>query len=97
MDSIRRLRALLRIAGAVRHNPLELTTADVDAATAAGASDGDVQLAICIASAFSMYNRLVDGLRAMTPPTTESYEEAAKRIADHGYSARPMPSAPGTG
>ena len=52
----------------------------------AGATDGDVQLAVCIASAFSMYNRLVDGLRAMTPPTTEPYTEPARRIAEHGYS-----------
>lgn len=92
-----KMAALLRIAAAVRRNPLELTSADVDAATAAGASDGDVQLAICIASAFSMYNRLVDGLRAMTPPTTDPYAEPAKRIADHGYSARPMPAASGGG
>ena len=92
-----KMRALLQIAGAVRNNPLELTAADVATATTAGASDGDVQLAICIASAFSMYNRLVDGLRAMTPPTTEPYAEPAQRIADHGYSARRMPTAPGPG
>ena len=92
-----KLAALLRIASAVRHNPLDLTAAHIEAATTAGATDGDVQLAICIASAFSMYNRLVDGLRAMTPATTDAYGEPAKRIADHGYSARPMPAAPGPG
>ena len=73
-----KMRALLNIAGVVRRNPLELTAADVEAATSAGATDGDVQLAVCIASAFSMYNRLVDGLRAMTPPTTEPYAEPAQ-------------------
>lgn len=88
-----KLRALLQIAGVVRHDPLELTSADVDAATAAGATDGDVQLAVLIASAFSMYNRLVDGLRAMTPPTTEPYSEPARRIADHGYSGPPAAAA----
>ncbi len=81
-----KMRALLSIAGVVRRNPLELSAADVEAATSAGATDGDVQLAVCIASAFSMYNRLVDGLRAMTPPTTEPYAEPARRIAEHGYS-----------
>ena len=81
-----KMRALLNIASVVRRNPLELVAADVEAATSAGATDGDVQLAVCIASAFSMYNRLVDGLRAMTPPTTEPYAEPAKRIAEHGYS-----------
>jgi len=80
------MRALLNVASVVRRNPLELSAADVEAATSAGATDGDVQLAVCIASAFSMYNRLVDGLRAMTPPSTEPYAEPAKRIAEHGYS-----------
>jgi uncharacterized peroxidase-related enzyme len=87
-----KMRALLHIAGVVRHNPLELTPADVEAATGAGASDGDVQLAVLISSAFSMYNRLVDGLRAMTPPTTEPYAEPAQRIAEHGYSGGPIPT-----
>jgi uncharacterized peroxidase-related enzyme len=87
-----KMRALLHIAGVVRHNPLELTPADVEAATGAGATDGDVQLAVLISSAFSMYNRLVDGLRAMTPPTTEPYAEPAQRIADHGYSGGPIPT-----
>ena len=92
-----KMRALLHIAEVVRHNPLELTVADVEAATSAGASDGDVQLAVLIASAFSMYNRLVDGLRAMTPPTTEPYGEPAQRIAEHGYSRPPTASPAPTG
>jgi uncharacterized peroxidase-related enzyme len=92
-----KMQALLHVAGVVRHNPLELTAADVESATTAGATDGDVQLAVCIASAFSMYNRLVDGLRTMTPPTTEPYAESAQRIADHGYSRPPSPSSVSTG
>ena len=87
-----KMRALLHIAGVVRRDPLELTARDVEAATTAGATDGDVQLAVLIASAFSMYNRLVDGLRAMTPPTTEPYAAPARRIAEHGYSAPPPPA-----
>jgi uncharacterized peroxidase-related enzyme len=83
-----KLRALLHVAAVVRRNPLELTAADVAAATDAGATDGDVQLAVCIASAFSMYNRLVDGLRTMTPPSTDAYLESAQRIADQGYSRK---------
>jgi uncharacterized peroxidase-related enzyme len=89
-----KMRALLHIASVVRGNPLELTTDDVAAATSAGATDGDVQLAVCIASAFSMYNRLVDGLRAMTPPVTEPYAEPAQRIAEYGYSRGPTPATP---
>ena len=86
-----KMQALLHIARTVRRAPLELTADDVAAATSAGASDGDVQLAILIASAFSMYNRLVDGFRAQTPPAVEAYAERAAEIAEHGYSA-PRPA-----
>ncbi len=89
-----KMRALLNIASIVRRNPLELTSDDVAAATSAGATDGDVHLAVCIASAFSMYNRLVDGLRAMTPPVVEPYAEPAQRIAEFGYSRGPIPATP---
>ena len=89
-----KMRALLHIASVVRRDPLVLTTDDVAAATSVGATDGDVQLAVCIASAFSMYNRLVDGRRAMTPPVTEPYAEPAQRIAEYGYSRGPTPATP---
>jgi len=92
-----KMRALLHIAGTVRRNPLELAAADVDAAKAAGATDADVQLAVLIASAFSMYNRMVDGFRAMTPPTAEAYRERAGAIAEHGYSAPVALPIPGAG
>ena len=93
-----KMRSLLHIARTVRRNPLELSEDDVGAARSAGATDGDVQLAVLIASAFSMYNRMVDGFRAMTPPDPEAYRERAGQIAEHGYSAAPPsgtpPSAP---
>ena len=81
-----KMQALLHIARTVRHDPLRLTGTDVEAATAAGATDADVQLAVLIASAFSMYNRLVDGFRAKTPPTPEAFTERAAEIAERGYS-----------
>jgi uncharacterized peroxidase-related enzyme len=86
-----KMQALLRIARVVRAAPRELTGADVAAATEAGASDADVQLAVLIASAFSMYNRIVDGFRAKTPPSTEMYRARAAEIAQNGYSA-PRPA-----
>ncbi len=87
-----KMAALLHIARTVQHAPLKLTRADVAAAHDAGASEGDVQLAVLIASAFSMYNRLVDGFRARTAPSTEAYRARASEIADHGYSATPASS-----
>jgi len=90
-----KMQALLHIARTVRGNPLELTAADVDAAHDAGASDADVQLAVLIAAAFSMYNRMVDGFRAKTPPTAEAYRARASEIADHGYSDQRVTAIPG--
>lgn len=89
-----KMQALLHIARTVRRDPLALTAEDVDAAHAAGATDGDVQLAVLISSAFSMYNRMVDGLRAKTAPTTEAYAARASEIAEHGYSATSPIAAP---
>lgn len=89
-----KMQALLHIARTVRRAPRELTLAEVDDAYAAGASDADVQLAVLIASAFSMYNRLVDGFRAKTPPTAEAYRARAGEIAEHGYSAPQVQSVP---
>jgi AhpD family alkylhydroperoxidase len=85
-----RMQALLHVARTVRRDPLDLTASDVQAALDAGATDGDVQLAVLIASAFSMYNRMVDGLRARTPAAAEAYRARAGEIAERGYSAPPV-------
>jgi len=89
-----KMRALLHIARTVRGDARDLTSADVHAALAAGASDQDVQLAVLIAAAFSMYNRIVEGFRARTAPSTEAYRERAKEIAEHGYGQPRVPAQP---
>jgi hypothetical protein len=53
-----------------------------------------VQLAVLIAAAFSMYNRMVDGFRARTSPDVDVYRTRAEQIADFGYSARPVVATP---
>jgi uncharacterized peroxidase-related enzyme len=90
-----KMRALLHIARTVRRAPRELTAVDTAAALAAGATDADVQLAVLIAAAFSMYNRLVEGFRAKTPPSAEAYRARAGEIAAHGYSDQGVRSVPG--
>ena len=90
-----KMRALLHIARTVRREPRELSAADVAAAHAAGASDADVQLAVLIASAFSMYNRMVEGFRARTLPSADAYRARAAEIAAHGYSDQRVTSVPG--
>jgi uncharacterized peroxidase-related enzyme len=89
-----KMRALLHIARTVRREPRDLSAHDVAAAQAAGASDADVQLAVLIAAAFSMYNRMVEGFRARTPPTPEAYRARAAEIAAHGYSDQRVTSLP---
>jgi uncharacterized peroxidase-related enzyme len=88
-----KMRALIKIARTVGRAPLQLAAADVAAACDAGATDADVQLAVLIAAAFSMYNRMVDGFRARTPSDIEVYRPRAAQIAEHGYSARPAVAA----
>jgi len=84
-----KMRALLNISRTVQRRALDLTSVDIEAAKAVGASDADVQLAVLISAAFSMYNRLVDGFRAKTPPNVEMYSDRAAEIARNGYSAPP--------
>jgi uncharacterized peroxidase-related enzyme len=84
-----KMRALLEIARTVRGEASDLTAEDVEAAKASGATDGDVQLAVLIAAAFSMYNRMVDGFRARTAPSAAAYHSRAAEIAERGYSAPP--------
>jgi uncharacterized peroxidase-related enzyme len=90
-----KMRMLLHIARTVQREPRKLTTAEVAAARAAGASDADVQLAVLIAAAFSMYNRMVEGFRAKTPASLEAYRARADEIATHGYSDQRTTPVPG--
>ena len=90
-----KMQALLHISRTVRRQPLDLTADDVATALAAGATDADIQLAVLIAAAFSMYNRMVDGFRAMTPPSAEAYRARAGEIAEHGYSDQRVTALPG--
>lgn len=90
-----KMSALLDIARTVQREPRSLTRHDVTRALEAGASDEDTQLAVLIASAFCMYNRMVDGLRAKTPASADAYGARAREIAEHGYSDVRVKSIPG--
>jgi uncharacterized peroxidase-related enzyme len=81
-----KLAALVELARGVRADPRAVSRTEVERALEAGASDADTQLAVLIAAAFCMYNRMVDGLRAPTPPSAEAFRERAAQIAEHGYS-----------
>jgi uncharacterized peroxidase-related enzyme len=80
-----KLRALLRIAGAVRDDGRKVTTDLVDAARAEGATDLEIHDTVLIAAAFCMYNRYVDGLATLAPADPARYAQAAQRIIAEGY------------
>jgi uncharacterized peroxidase-related enzyme len=89
-----KMTALVAVARAVQRDPRSLRREDVVPALDAGATDADTQLAVLIASAFCMYNRMVDGLRARTPPSPDAYRARATEIAAHGYSDARVKSVP---
>ncbi|XVS67942.1 carboxymuconolactone decarboxylase family protein [Actinosynnema sp. CA-299493] len=80
-----KLRALLRIAGAVQQSGRNVTIDLVDAARAHGATDVEVHDTVLIAAAFCMFNRYVDGLGTLPMDDPEGYHDSARRIVEHGY------------
>ncbi|WBB96036.1 MULTISPECIES: carboxymuconolactone decarboxylase family protein [unclassified Solwaraspora] len=80
-----KLRALLKIAGAVARSGRQVDAALVDAARVAGATDLEVHDTVLIAAAFCMFNRYVDGLGTVLPADPGVYAERAQQVAANGY------------
>ncbi|MGI5186109.1 carboxymuconolactone decarboxylase family protein [Dactylosporangium sp. CA-152071] len=80
-----KLRALLRIAGAVQISGREVTAELIAAARAVGATDVEIHDTVLIAAAFCMFNRYVDGLGTFAPKGRDAYAESAHRIVEVGY------------
>jgi uncharacterized peroxidase-related enzyme len=83
-----KMKALLAIAAKVQRGGRIVTDEDVAAARAEGAVDRDIHDTVLIAAAFSMFNRYVDGLAALTPTDPALYAEMGKRMAEGGYASR---------
>ncbi|MET7876090.1 carboxymuconolactone decarboxylase family protein [Micromonospora profundi] len=87
-----KLRALLRIAGAVQISGRNVTSELVADARAEGATDLEIHDTVLIAAAFCMFNRYVDGLGTFAPIGQDAYAETTRRIIEVGYgSALPVP------
>ncbi|MCO1597516.1 carboxymuconolactone decarboxylase family protein [Micromonospora sp. RHAY321] len=80
-----KLRALLRIAGAVQISGRNVTAELVANARAEGASDLEIHDTVLIAAAFCMFNRYVDGLGTFAPEGQDAYAESTRRIVEFGY------------
>lgn len=86
-DISAKLKALLHVAGQVQKSGKAVTTADVAAARAAGATDVEIHDTVLIAAAFCMYNRYVDGLATIAPEDPAAYAQSAELIVASGYLA----------
>ncbi len=82
-----KLRALLNIAGKVAVDGKSVTSSDIEAARAEGATDLELHDTVLIAAAFCMYNRYVDGLDTWQPSDPEVYRERAHLLIENGYGA----------
>jgi uncharacterized peroxidase-related enzyme len=91
-----KLRALIGIAKKVRESGKKVTTADVAAARAQGATDMEIHDTVLIAAAFSMYNRYVDGLATFQPEEMAAYKPMGKMMAHDGYVRRETVGAGGS-
>ncbi len=86
-----KLRALLAIAAQVQQSGRAVTTDTVQAAKDQGASDVEIHDTVLIAAAFCMFNRYVDGLGTIAPPTRADYEPMGEMIVSVGYAASTPP------
>lgn len=86
-----KLRALLRIAGAVQQSGRNVSGKLVEDARAEGATDIEIHDTVLIAAVFCLANRYVDGLGTI-PGDAVHYVETTKRIVESGYSGRRAPS-----
>ncbi len=76
---------LLDIAERVRVGGRNVPDELVARARDLGAGDRHIHDTVLIAAAFCMFNRYVDGLRAITPENREDYVSMGERMATAGY------------
>src|ERR1700678_474762 len=87
-DISEKLKALLVIAAKVQKGGKQVTTVDIEAARAEGATDIEIHDTVLIAAAFCMFNRYVDGLDTWQPRNADIYREIGKQTASLGYARR---------
>lgn len=80
-----KVKALLRIALAVRESGRAVTDALMADARAEGATDVELHDTVLIAASFCLFNRYVDGLGTIAPDDPAAYADIGKRLAAGGY------------
>lgn len=84
-----KMRALLEIARATQKNGRMVTPEMVAKARQEGATDRELHDTVLIAALFSLYNRYVDGLAAVTPDDPAFYDRLGHILQDKGYLPSP--------
>jgi alkylhydroperoxidase family enzyme len=79
-----RHKVLFRLIDKVNHDSPRMTSADLDAARAAGWTDEELYFAITVCALFNFYNRWIDacGVHALSD---EAHRLGGKRSAAGGY------------
>jgi uncharacterized peroxidase-related enzyme len=85
-----KMKALLKIAAKVQKGGKNVTTDDIAAARAEGATDIELHDTVLIAAAFCMYNRYVDGLATWQPDDESMYDKMGEQRAREGYLTAPF-------
>jgi len=80
-----KMKSLLDLAASVQQSGKSVTSMQVEAALAVGATDVEIHDTVLIAAAFCMFNRYVDGLGTWAPQDRNFYIERGKQRADEGY------------
>jgi uncharacterized peroxidase-related enzyme len=80
-----KVKALLRIALAVRETGRAVTDELVAAARDEGATDLELHDTVLIAASFCLFNRYVDGLGTIAPDDQAVYDQIGKKLATEGY------------
>lgn len=84
----KKLKALLTVAGSVQRGGKYVTTDQIEAARAEGATDRDIHDTVLIAAAFCLFNRYVDGLATVAPVNDpDFYRHRAANVVANGYAA----------
>lgn len=89
-----KMKALLKIAAAVKVSGKNVTASSVFFAKEQGATDKEIHDTVLIAAAFCMFNRYVDGLATWAPDDPAVYDAIGRQRAAEGYLTAPFKISP---
>lgn len=80
-----KMKALLNIAVLTQQSGKNVTSAAIERAKNAGATDREIHDTVLIAALFCLYNKYVDGLATALPADPAYYDLLGQRLTTNGY------------